>query len=104
MAVDSQCPTTNYRVVTLGISFIRNEVVNFLERRDGHNADPENIFLTDGASQGVQTILRTLIRHSYDGIMVPIPQVGISQVAFIAKPVDLWPFINSTRYTQLRSR
>ncbi|OQS08011.1 alanine aminotransferase 2 [Thraustotheca clavata] len=57
-----------------GHEVIRHEVCDFLERRDGYPADPETIFLTDGASQAVQGILRALIRDENDGILVPIPQ------------------------------
>ena len=37
-------------------------------------ADPEAIYLTDGASKGVQAALRMLIGAPSDGIMIPIPQ------------------------------
>lgn len=57
-----------------GVEMVRREVAQFIERRDGHPADPEHIFLTDGASPGVQTVLRALLRDRNDGIMIPIPQ------------------------------
>jgi alanine transaminase len=57
-----------------GIRFIREAVADFIRERDGHAADPDAIFLTDGASKGVQAILRLLIAGPQDGIMVPIPQ------------------------------
>ncbi|EQC25667.1 alanine transaminase [Saprolegnia diclina VS20] len=57
-----------------GHEVLREEVCAFLERRDGHAADPETIFLTDGASQAVQSMLLALIRDHNDGILVPIPQ------------------------------
>lgn len=58
-----------------GIEVLRQEVANFIQKRDGGEVvDVENLFLTDGASQGVQTMLRALIRNSMDGILVPIPQ------------------------------
>ena len=57
-----------------GIPIARKDVAIFLEKRDGMAADIEDIFLTDGASQGVQTILKALIRNEDDGILVPIPQ------------------------------
>jgi alanine transaminase len=34
----------------------------------------EDIFLTEGASQGVHVLLNTLILDSNDAIMIPIPQ------------------------------
>jgi len=53
---------------------IREAVARFIAERDGIEADPESIFLGDGASKTVQLALRTLISSSADGIMVPIPQ------------------------------
>lgn len=57
-----------------GIRFIREAVAQFIQERDGITADPEAIYLTDGASKGVQTALRILISDPNDGIMIPIPQ------------------------------
>jgi aspartate/methionine/tyrosine aminotransferase len=57
-----------------GVRFIREAVAEFILERDHIGVDPDAIFLTDGASKGVQTILRLLISGPGDGIMVPIPQ------------------------------
>lgn len=57
-----------------GVRFIREAVAEFIQKRDGIAADPEAIYLTDGASKGVQTALRMLISDPSDGIMIPIPQ------------------------------
>ena len=57
-----------------GVSFIREAIASFIRERDGIDADPEAIYLTDGASKGVQTALRILISTPHDGIMIPIPQ------------------------------
>jgi aspartate/methionine/tyrosine aminotransferase len=57
-----------------GVRFIREAVAEFILERDHIGVDPDAIFLTDGASKGVQTILRLLISTPRDGIMVPIPQ------------------------------
>ncbi len=57
-----------------GVRFIREAVAEFILERDHLGVDPDAIFLTDGASKGVQTILRLLIAGSQDGIMIPIPQ------------------------------
>ena len=57
-----------------GVRFIREAVAEFIRERDGIDADPEAIYLTDGASKGVQTALRILISGPQDGIMIPIPQ------------------------------
>ena len=57
-----------------GVRFIREAVAEFILERDHMRVDPDAIFLTDGASKGVQTILRLLLAGPEDGIMVPIPQ------------------------------
>jgi alanine transaminase len=64
-----------------GIEGVRVEVAKFITKRDTTNtnnnippADPNLIFLTSGASQGVEFIMRALIRNSQDSILVPIPQ------------------------------
>jgi aspartate/methionine/tyrosine aminotransferase len=57
-----------------GVRFIREAVAEFIKERDGFGVDPDQVFLTDGASKGVQTILRLLLAGPEDGIMIPIPQ------------------------------
>lgn len=64
-----------------GPRFIRDAVANFIDQRDsvtssieGVPSDLENIFLTDGASEGVKNIIELLITSENDGIMIPIPQ------------------------------
>lgn len=63
-----------------GYLFVREAVADFINRRDGFTpesglaADPQNIFLTDGASDGAKRILDMLIAEKTDGIMIPIPQ------------------------------
>ncbi|MDP3178084.1 MAG: aminotransferase class I/II-fold pyridoxal phosphate-dependent enzyme, partial [Spirochaetaceae bacterium] len=57
-----------------GLRFVREAVADFIRQRDGIAADPESIYLTDGASKGVQAALRILISSPSDGIMIPMPQ------------------------------
>jgi len=63
-----------------GIRFIRAAVAKFIDNRDdissvrGVPADPESIFLTTGASEGVKNVIDLLIAAPTDGIMIPIPQ------------------------------
>eukprot|EP00803_Ostreobium_quekettii_P006212 evm.model.scf_208.1 EVM.evm.TU.scf_208.1 scf_208:26666-34103(+) len=57
-----------------GNPVVRQEVADFIEKRDGFPANPENIFLTDGASVAVRLALEAMIRDSDDVVMVPIPQ------------------------------
>eukprot|EP01029_Cantina_marsupialis_P027899 TRINITY_DN774148_c0_g1_i1.p1 TRINITY_DN774148_c0_g1~~TRINITY_DN774148_c0_g1_i1.p1 ORF type:complete len:489 (-),score=181.31 TRINITY_DN774148_c0_g1_i1:245-1711(-) len=57
-----------------GVNVVRQEVAEFIEARDGFPADPESIYLTDGASSGVQMVIQSLIRDENDGLLVPVPQ------------------------------
>jgi alanine transaminase len=57
-----------------GIELIREEVAEFISKRDGVPAFPRDVYLCDGASPGVQAFLKALIRNKKDGVMVPIPQ------------------------------
>ncbi|XP_070604522.1 alanine aminotransferase 1 isoform X1 [Erythrolamprus reginae] len=61
-----------------GIELIRQDVAAFIQRRDGGvPSDPENIYLSTGASNAVVTILKLLVSgegSSRTGVMIPIPQ------------------------------
>jgi aspartate/methionine/tyrosine aminotransferase len=57
-----------------GMRFVREAVAEFIQRRDGIPADSEAIFLTDGASKGVQAVLRILVADGRDGVLIPTPQ------------------------------
>lgn len=57
-----------------GFGLVRQQVADFISARDGLPAVKENIFLTDGASKGVEFLLKLLLRDSNDGVLVPIPQ------------------------------
>ncbi|CAD0115207.1 unnamed protein product [Aureobasidium uvarum] len=57
-----------------GASGIRRSVANFIEKRDGFPADPENVFLSAGASGGVSTLMNVMCADANSGVLVPIPQ------------------------------
>ena len=59
-----------------GVEIVRKEVSDFISRRDGYPCDHNNIFLTNGASDGVKALMQTTIRGGTcrDGVLVPIPQ------------------------------
>jgi len=64
-----------------GHYFIRESIARFIDNRDDIDSskmdlqsNPDNIFLTDGASEGAKAILELLITDKNDGIMIPIPQ------------------------------
>ncbi|MBW2276620.1 MAG: aminotransferase class I/II-fold pyridoxal phosphate-dependent enzyme [Deltaproteobacteria bacterium] len=63
-----------------GPLFIRQAISRYIDERDGAastgapRAEPEQIFLTNGASEGARRMLELLITDPRDGIMIPIPQ------------------------------
>lgn len=83
-----------------GYRFVREAVADFINRRDGLDpasglgADPEAIFLTDGASDAAKRILNLLIAKETDGVMIPIPQYPLysaSIKAFGGRQVNYYP-------------
>jgi alanine transaminase len=60
-----------------GIRVIMREVRDFIQNRDNVEVDEDNIYLTNGASEGIGQILRLLIQEENDGIMIPTPQYPI---------------------------
>ncbi len=81
-----------------GFAFVRQAVAEFINRRDGFTgdlqADPERIFLTDGASDAAKRILNVLIAAPNDGVMIPIPQYPLysaSITMFGGVQVDYYP-------------
>lgn len=55
---------------------MRKLVADAIERRDGYPCNPDDIYMTDGASPGVHYMMDLFIRDGRDdAIMVPIPQV-----------------------------
>ncbi|KAI3321148.1 PLP-dependent transferase [Xylariaceae sp. AK1471] len=57
-----------------GVPVIKESVAKFLEKRDGFPADPAHVYLSAGASSGVNTLLHILCAAPTSGILVPIPQ------------------------------
>ncbi|EEP76348.1 hypothetical protein UREG_01197 [Uncinocarpus reesii 1704] len=57
-----------------GSPLVRRSVAKFLEKRDGFPADPAHIYLSAGASSGVNTLLNILCAGQDNGVLVPIPQ------------------------------
>lgn len=71
-----------------GPRFVREAVARYIDARDAVDgaaparaADPERIFLTNGASEGVMHVLEILISGARDGIMIPIPQYPLYSAA-----------------------
>ena len=57
-----------------GIRLVREDVARFIAARDGFPADANDVYLTDGASAGVKTLMKLLVRGPEDAILAPVPQ------------------------------
>lgn len=61
-----------------GLITVRQDIAEFMRQRDGVAGNPANIFLTNGASEGVRLCMQTFLREPgaghKDGILAPIPQ------------------------------
>ncbi|KIW95991.1 uncharacterized protein Z519_03057 [Cladophialophora bantiana CBS 173.52] len=57
-----------------GAPGIRQSVANFIARRDGFPANKDDIYLSAGASSGVNTLLHIICSKPETGVLVPIPQ------------------------------
>ncbi|BBN09233.1 alanine transaminase [Marchantia polymorpha subsp. ruderalis] len=75
-----------------GLPGVRKEIAEFIQERDGFPSDPELIFLTDGASKGVQQVLNALIRGEKDGVLVPIPQYPLYSASITLLGGTLVPY------------
>ncbi len=62
--------------MSAGVPAFRQSVAKFIERRDGFPADQNSIYLSAGASSGVNTLLHIIAGKPETGVLVPIPQVS----------------------------
>ncbi|XP_028986688.1 alanine aminotransferase 2-like isoform X1 [Betta splendens] len=68
-----------------GIDSVRQDVARYIERRDGGvPCDPNNVYLTTGASDGIMTMLKLLVcgeGMTRTGVMISIPQYPLYSAA-----------------------
>ena len=57
-----------------GAPGIRASVAQYIERRDGYPSNPNDVYLSAGASSGVNTLLHIIAGKPETGVLVPIPQ------------------------------
>ncbi|XP_069588283.1 alanine aminotransferase 2 isoform X4 [Ranitomeya imitator] len=68
-----------------GIEVVRQDVSRYIERRDGGiPSNPDNIYLSTGASDSIVTMLKLLVSgqgRSRTGVLIPIPQYPLYSAA-----------------------
>lgn len=75
-----------------GAPGVRQSVADFIERRDGYPADPQNIYLSAGASSGVNTLMNVICSTPQTGILVPIPQYPLYTATLSLMNAKLVPY------------
>ncbi|KAK4427448.1 Alanine aminotransferase 2, mitochondrial [Sesamum alatum] len=75
-----------------GIKGLRDTIAAGIEARDGFPADPNDIFLTDGASPAVHMMMQLLTRSKNDGILCPIPQYPLYSASIALHGGTLVPY------------
>lgn len=67
-------PMGAYTSNSKGHMTIRKEIAKFIEERDGVQSNPNNIYMSSGASEAVRLAFKMIARNYKQGIMIPIPQ------------------------------
>ncbi|XP_057979904.1 alanine aminotransferase 2-like [Malania oleifera] len=75
-----------------GIKGLRDTIAAGIAARDGFPADPNDLFLTDGASPAVHMMMQLLIRSEKDGILCPIPQYPLYSASIALHGGTLVPY------------
>lgn len=75
-----------------GALVCRQHVAKGIERRDGFPCNPDDLWLTDGASPAVHFLMRALLRNENDGVMVPIPQYPLYSATIALYGGSLVPY------------
>ena len=101
----SSIPSFGGYTDSLGIETIRKEVATFITNRDQFEADYSNIFLSDGASKIIFTVISCIAKTENNlpsGILIPIPQYplysaclsyfGIVPIPYYLDEDDDWGF------------
>ncbi|WOL02667.1 hypothetical protein Cni_G11386 [Canna indica] len=75
-----------------GIKGLRDAIAAGIAARDGFPANPDDLFLTDGASPAVHMMMQLLIRSEKDGILCPIPQYPLYSASIALHGGSLVPY------------
>ncbi|XP_074324447.1 alanine aminotransferase 2-like [Apium graveolens] len=75
-----------------GIKGLRDTIAAGIEARDNFPADPNDIFLTDGASPGVHMMMQLLLSSENNGILCPIPQYPLYSASITLHGGTLVPY------------
>ena len=82
---------------TKGIPAIRQSIARFIQSRDGTpdvRVDPEHVFLTNGASEGIHRILQLIVggQHGRIGVLAPIPLYPLYSATVTLLGAEIVPY------------
>lgn len=79
---------------TKGVPAIRQAIARFIQERDQRpeQVDPENVFLTNGASDGINRVLKLIAAHDQVGVLVPVPQYPLYSATLTLLGAKLVPY------------
>jgi len=70
-----------------GVPLFRSMIAAYIDRRDAGvgapKTDIEDLYITDGASPAVKTVLELMIRDEKDVILIPIPQYPLYSASIV---------------------
>ena len=69
-----------------GIITVREDIANFIQQRDGYPSDPNNIYLCNGASDGLKTVIKLLMNNNPkkpSGIVSPKMKDNLNDLVFM---------------------
>jgi len=75
-----------------GNPYIRKEIADSITAQCGSPSNPDNIFISNGASEVARMMLFALIRGNNDGVMVPIPQYPLYSASIALYGGQLVPY------------
>lgn len=78
--------------LTKGILGIRQDVAEFIKERDGEDCDPEDIYLTDGATSAIMQVFSLFAKDNNTGILLPIPQYPLYTALLAMYNLELLPY------------
>lgn len=75
-----------------GVLYFRKVVADYISKRDGFTADPEDIYLTAGASSAVSYLLTLLAAEPNSGFLIPIPQYPLYTATLALNNATVLPY------------
>jgi len=75
-----------------GVPGVRDEVAEFITKRDQRSVSADDIYITNGASRAVCMTLTALLRSAQDGVLVPIPQYPLYSASIQLHNGTLLPY------------